>query len=60
MKNVAFGRWFGSEKYICGLSWRYEKCIGLKGFDINSIGFDHFEGVICNAEEELVIECSVD
>lgn len=51
---------FGFEKHIRGLSWGYEKCVGLKGLDINSIGFHHFEGVVCNAEEELIIQRSVD
>lgn len=51
---------FGFEKNISGLSGGNENGVGVKRFDVNCISFHHFEGVVCNAEEELVVQCCVD
>ena len=51
---------FGFEEEVGGLAWCDQNCISFKGFDINSIHINHCKGVIGNAEEELIIECSID
>lgn len=50
----------GFEKDVGSLAWADEKDAGLKWFDVYGVGFDDGEGMIGNAEEELVVECSVD
>lgn len=52
--------WFGVEKYVCGLSRGDQELVSHKWFDIRCINFDYCETVICDAKEELVIECSID
>lgn len=39
---------------------RYEKDIGVEGLHIECICFDDGEGMVGDAEEEVVIECSID
>lgn len=50
----------GFEKDVGSLAWSEENDVGLKWFDVDGVGFDDGEGMIGNAEEELVVECSVD
>jgi len=52
--------WLGLEKNISGLARGNKDGVSLKWFHINSVGFNNFEGVICNAEEQLIVQCSVD
>lgn len=51
---------FGFEEDIGGLSWGYEDYIGLEWFCIDCVCFNHGECVVGNAEEEFVVECSID
>ena len=51
---------FGFKEEVGGLAWCDQNCISFKGFDINGVHIDHCKSVIGNAEEELIIECSID
>lgn len=57
-KHVKGGVWdegFGVKKDVGGLSRCNQKGVGFEGFDIDGVGFDHCETVICYAEEKLVV-----
>ena len=51
---------FGFEKEVGGLAWCDQNCVGFKGFDINGIHINHCKGMVGDAEEKLIIECSID
>ena len=51
---------FGLEEEVGGLARSDQNCIGFKGFNVNGIHINHCKGVVGNAEEELIIECSID
>lgn len=42
------------------MAWCYEKDVGIKWFNIDCICFNDSECVVGDAEEELIIECSID
>ena len=51
---------FGLEQNVCGLSGGDEKYVGVKGFDVDRIDLDHCDGVVCDAEEELIVHRLID
>ncbi|GFZ10976.1 laccase 17 [Actinidia rufa] len=50
----------GFEKHICGLAWSDYNYVCDEGFDIDGVGFYDSNGVVGNAEEEFIIQGSVD
>ena len=50
----------GFEKNVGGLAGAEQYDVGLERLDVGSIGVDDGEGVVGDAEEELIVECSVD
>ena len=51
---------FGLEKDIGSLSGGDDKSVGFKWFHIDCINFNYGDSMVGYAEEELVIECSID
>ena len=51
---------FGFEEEVGGLARCDQNGFSFKGFDINGIYINHCKGVIGNAEEQLIIKCSID
>lgn len=51
--------WFGVKENIGGLAWCNENGVCVEGLYINGVNFDHGEGVVGYAEEELIIKCSI-
>lgn len=48
------------EEDVSGLARGDEEGGGREGLDVVGIGFDNGKGVVGYAEEELIVECSVD
>lgn len=51
---------FGLEKDNFGLPWGYEKGVRVKRLNINAIGIDDTKGMVGDAKEEVIVECSID
>lgn len=51
---------FGPKKDIGGLPWGEKESFCFKGLHVDCIGFNNGEGVVGNAEKELVVECGID
>lgn len=52
--------WFSLEEDVGGLSRGDEDGVGFEGLNVDGVDIDHREGVVGDAEEKLVIQCSVD
>ncbi|GER35163.1 (Dimethylallyl)adenosine tRNAmethylthiotransferase MiaB [Striga asiatica] len=51
---------FGAEEDVGGLTWRDEEDVRVEGLHVDGVGLHDSDGVAGNAEEELVVQGSVD
>lgn len=60
-RHVVAGRWLiGGDEDIGGLAGSEHKDFGGEWFEVRGVGADHREFVVCDGEEERLIECSID
>lgn len=50
----------GFEKDVGGLARAEQYDVGLEGLDVGGVDIDDGEGVVGDAEEKFIVECSVD